>query len=133
MPASRSITPKPDGAPRLLIFAIFPSTSRYSSPRSSLRMRTGRSRYFASRYFSQWSGGSRMWPSASTTPGYGMRGRFSGVMARDSSLASRRDDAALGHRVDRVVRIPELAHHLAGVRADLGSRRRRALLLAGYE
>ena len=46
---------------------FFPSSSIYSSPSESILMRIGRSRYSGSRFFSQRSDGSRIWPSASTT------------------------------------------------------------------
>ena len=48
-------------------------------------------------------------------------------------LRSGRDGTALGHRVDRVVTVAELAQNLARMRADLRRRRGHALLGAGYE
>src|SRR5580658_2167444 len=58
-----------------------PFTSRYSSPSSSSFMRMALSRYLASQYCSQHFADSRMWPSASTAPGYFSLWIFSSICA----------------------------------------------------
>ena len=62
------IAPSVDGKPLRLILDRSPPISSSSRPFSSGTMRSARSRYFGSRYVSHRSGGSRMWPSASTAP-----------------------------------------------------------------
>src|SRR5438477_204475 len=58
--------PSVEGKPRRLSFDCLPPISSSSRPFSSRTMRSARSRYCGSRYVSHKSGGSRMWPSAST-------------------------------------------------------------------
>src|SRR5436190_12963398 len=62
------MAPSVEGKPRRLSCERLPPISSSSSPFSSRTIRSARSRYFGSRYVSHRSGGSRMWPSASTAP-----------------------------------------------------------------
>ena len=57
--------------PSVVVGTGTPSVSRYSQPALSLRMRGPRTLNSFSRYCSQRSGGSQMWPSASTAPHFG--------------------------------------------------------------